>query len=240
MTNRCLCTTLTMIASVVGPACMLQGDPAPEPGALVVEHRSDPVPMLAAVDEEGRAHSTFWSAADESSERVVVTLEDPGTGQHGQLHSRTDVESGITEVNVTGDFGEGTWSSEGLADDAAPPESLVGRFQPWLEFWNQTMADPAHAAHVSGSADRDLEVAPQDLACKLVCGMITYGSCKLIKHPGALAACHIIGNYECDSMFCTTSTSFECMVYTSGQCVRETSCQSIYGCQTTNVRGCPE
>lgn len=211
-------------------------DPMPEPSALTIEHIEDPFPSLAAVDGKGRVYSTYWNGSDDIGHRMVVTVENPATSERGQLRIAAIEETGVTEISVTGDFGEGTWSDEGKAEGAEPPEDLLAPYQAWLDHWTAAARDPAHAEYLHPPDQGDAQL--QNAICVGVCGTIKSASCNFKNVYGRLL-CELAGVFVCAEFCSHTDGELSCFVTDDGGCVRETCCQPFYGCYTYDISGCP-
>lgn len=210
-------------------------DPMPEPSALTVEQREDKHPILAAVDGDGRAFSTYWHGTDDLGYRMIITLENPSTGERGQLRIAAIQETGVTEVSTTGDFGEGTWSDAGLPEGTEPPANIIGNYKEWLDFWSAAAQDPANAQHLQPPPP---DVAVQDAMCVGVCNTIKGASCNFKDWRGTLL-CNLVGLFVCDGFCNYVPSELSCFVTEDGGCVRETCCQQFYGCYTYDISGCP-
>jgi hypothetical protein len=231
-------TAATLIAAplVAGCTSTVTSEPMPSPSALKVEHREDHMPVLAAVDGDGRVFSTYWHGTDDQGYRMIIKLENPATGEHGQLRVAAIEETGVTQMSALGDFGEWTWSDEGLPGGSKPPDDQMAAYQPWLDFWTTTAKDPDHAQYLMPPSQGD--IAAQDAMCVGVCNTIKGASC-LFKNPAGLLLCNLVGLYVCDAFCNYTPSELACFVTEDGGCVQETCCQEFYGCSTNPISGCP-
>jgi hypothetical protein len=216
-------------------------DPMPEPAELTVEHEMDKTPLLVAVDAEGHAYSTYWHGSDDLGNRMVITLDDPRSGKKGQFYLRADAETGVTEMSSIGDFGEGTWSDEGLEPGAEPPDEVIGAYQPWFDFWTAKAKEPLHARYLQ-QAKHDVRLQQSTSpVCSKVCGIVSGGSCRFSDWRANIL-CTLVGAFVCE-VFCAIDlpeNEIACYVTDDGYgCVQETCCQTNWGCWTTPISGCP-
>jgi hypothetical protein len=228
-----------LVAGLLLSACSTVGgdDPLPDPSALTVEHRKDGPPVLAAVDGEGQVFSTYWHGADDLGYRMVVTLQNPSTGERGQLRMAVTEETGETEYSVIGDYGQGTWSDRELPAGSEPPAKLVGDFTPWLDFWRAAAEDEAHAVYLQPPDDG---ISLQNPLCTGACGVVTSSSCNYISHTGGKILCQLIGVFVCEGFCNHTPSQLACFVTDDGACRWETCCQETFGCHTRPIEGsCP-
>jgi hypothetical protein len=234
---RTCAAAASMLAAPLVVACSstVTGEPMPDPSALTVEHQEDKLPILAAVDGDGRVFSTYWHGTDDVGYRMIIKLENPRTGEHGQLRVGAIEATGVTEMSAIGDFGEWTWSDEGLPDGSQPPDDQMAPYKPWLDFWSTAAKDPANAQYLSPPPP---DIATQDAMCVGVCNTIKGASC-LFKNPAGVLLCNLVGLYVCDAFCNYTPSELACFVTDDGGCVQETCCQDFYGCYTNPISGCP-
>jgi hypothetical protein len=237
-------TGILLAASSASCSTSVSGDESiPEPAGMTVKHEIGKTPLLVAVDGEGQAFSTYWHGTDDLGNRMIITVENPDSGEKGQYYLRASAETGVTEISTMGDFGEGTWSDEGLEPGAEPPVEIVGAYEPWFDFWTQKAKDPFHARHLKMEMARpDGDVSLQsNPVCSAVCGIVKGSACNF-KNAKATFLCNLVGYFVCEG-FCAidlADSEIACYVTDDGYgCVQETCCQTHYGCWTTPISGCP-
>jgi hypothetical protein len=233
-----------MLLAAFGAACSTSvtgDDSMPEPAELTVKHETEKTPLLVAVDADEQAYSTYWHGTDDLGNRMIITLEDPDSGRKGQFYLRASAETGVTEMSTIGDFGEGTWSDEGLEPGAEPPDEIVGAYQPWFDFWTEKAADPLHARYLEMTRPADDAALQSNPVCSAVCGIVKGSACNF-KNAKAALLCNLVGYFVCEG-FCAidlADSELACYVTDDGYgCVQETCCQTNYGCWTNPISGCP-